>query len=1080
MAVFAGIVISTAVLTGALIIGDSVKLSLKHLVDTRLGNVKYALLSNDRFVRSQLANDISEELNTAAAALMILEGIAVDPETGIRINSVKVNGVDDRFWSLSEIEIPSPGTDEAIINVNLAQKLNVKVGDEFLLRVDRPGKIPMNSLFIEDDKSSVAIRLVVKAIADDNQLGRFSLKSNQAIPDNIFVSLNFLSSEVDLESYANTILVAEGPKQKMTLEKLDQCLRDNWEITDASLKIRDLQDHAEYEILSDRIFIDRQIIQAIQNTGYKAEYLITYLVNSIRSGENQTPYSFVTAASFSELSSDLKENEIVINDWLSDDLNATIGDTISLEYYVIGPFRKLETESKHFVVKRIIPVSSDDIDSTLMPDFPGLADAGSCKEWNTSIPVHLDRIRDKDELYWDLYQGTPKAIIPLQTGINMWGNDYGNYTAVRIDRNHITPDELGHKILSETDPENLRLLFIPVYEQGLNAAHNSVDFGILFLSLSFFVIASGVLLTILLHVLNTESRKEETGVLAALGFSNKLIIRIRFFESAVITIIGGLAGAGVGIFYNFGLLAGLNSVWKDVVRVRILEIYIQPETFITGAVGGMFISMIAIFIITRRKLKLPVVGLLRNVQIFTPSRIKRNKILNTLLTLIGFAGAVSLVIYSLITSVDKNVGLFLSAGGLFLIACVGLLHTYFSSKEKHLPVSFGILHLALKNTRRNKARNVMTIALLALGTFTIIITGANRQTLYGVGNSRSSGTGGFLFWAETTLPVLYNLNTPEGKKETGLADEDILHNVDFLQLNSLDGDDASCLNLNQVAQPRILGVDPVELNNRHAFSFKKLVSNADKDNPWLELKRSYGKDIIPAIADQTVITWGLKKKIGDTLIYLDEQGNRIKLLLIAGLNNSVFQGNVLISDENFRLHFPSAAGSKIMLVDAPSSEGNQLSDLLQSRLVDYGLKITPCSGRLAEFNSVTNTYLSVFMALGGLGVLIGTLGLGIVLLRNMMERKQEMALLIALGYTHKYVMRMVFTENLFLLVTGLVCGLLAAIIGILPSLISPAFTIPGQFIFWLITIIFISGIVWIYFPAKQIINSKLIVALRNE
>ena len=86
---------------------------------------------------------------------------------------------------------------------------------------------------------------------------------------------------------------------------------------------------------------------------------------------------------------------------------------------------------------------------------------------------------------------------------------------------------------------------------------------------------------------------------------------------------------------------------------------------------------------------------------------------------------------------------------------------------------------------------------------------------------------------------------------------------------------------------------------------------------------------------------------------------------------------------------------------------------LTKSLVDYGIEITPTSQRLATFNSVENTYLTVFMALSGLGFIIGTIGLGIVLLRNVYERRQELALMLSLGYSQKQVFKIVFTENFY-------------------------------------------------------------------
>ena len=1081
LAVFVGTVISTAVLTGALIIGDSVKFSLGQLVEKRLGNSKFALHSGDRFFRDQLAYDLSKGLSVASSSLMMLKGIAINPETESRINSVQVVGIDDRFWSMSEIMMPDLKDDEAIISANIARKLNLVMGDEFLLRVENTGVIPMNAPFVKENNTTVAFRIFVKAIAKNEELGRFSLKNNQVAPFNIFLSREYLAEKLDLAGKANTILIAGNKDNGLTKEEINQSLCDHFQLTDAGIKIRDLTNEGKFEVLSERIFIDLPIARSILNLNIRKETILTYLVNTIQFKNNETPYSFVTAASTPLIPSTLREDEIIVNEWLAEDLEVEPGDTILLSYYVIGPLRSLTEKDHAFIIKEIVPAKRKLATNTLMPMFPGLADAGSCSDWNTDIPIDLTRIRDKDELYWDNYGGLPKAFITIKKGLSLWENSFGNYTAIRFDKTDVTYDSLKNSMISNLKPQDINLIFIPVYDNAMNAVNNSVDFGGLFLSLSFFVIAAGILLTILIYTLNTESRKQETGVLSALGFGRRRIIQMRIAESVLAAVVGGLAGSATGIVYNFLIMEGLNSVWQDVVRANMLEVYISTTTLLIGAACGTFIALMSILIVTRRKLKQPVSGLIKNSSFYSFTQIGSSRLFNTIVGITGFAGAGLLLGYSLFTSEVENPGLFLSAGGLFLIGCTALIYLCFSriDRKNHHSVT-GSIHLVFKNAGRNKIRSIATILLLALGTFTIIITGANRKTYIGAENRPESGTGGFLFWAETTMPISYDLNTQTGKSKLGLTHEEILNGVDFIQIQSLDGDDASCLNLNQVQQPRIMAVNPNEFDKRKAFSFATLFNNADPDHPWLTLNRSYGNGVIPAIADQTVITWGLKKKIGDTLVYLNESGNEIKILLIGGLNSSIFQGNVLISDSIFREHFPSAGGSRTMLIDAPVEKENQVLELLETRLTDLGLELTTTSSRLAEFNSVTNTYLTVFMLLGGLGVLIGTFGLGVVLLRNMQERKQELALFMAIGFRKGEIFRLVMAENLFLLITGLVIGFGAATIGILPSLISASFTFPANFVFILIAVIFISGFLWIYFPTRKILKKRLISSLRDE
>jgi len=1107
-AVFLGTVISTAVLTGALVVGDSVRMSLNKLVDVRLGSIRFALQSGDRFVRNELASELGAKLNTPTAALLMVKGIAINPEADARINNAQVVGVDSSFWKLSNVKPFTINAEEAVISENISQKLNLKVGDEFLLRVEKTSVIPLSAPFSKDVDPSVAIRLKVKAVVGDKSMGRFSLKNNQVAPYNVFVSRELLAGKLELVGKSNILLVGNIKdvnslltflrKQESTLDMdsrfcgnedlpqqsvfvLNSEFRKVWKLEDASITIRELSESNRYEVLSERIFIDEPIAKSIFNLNLPHETALTYLVNSIHFKGKETPYSFVTAASSPIVDKTLKNDEILVNDWVAKDLGVKAGDSVLLKYYVIGPLRTIKEVGKSFLVKGIIPIQGKFVDNSFMPLFPGLADAGSCHDWETGVPIDLDKIRDKDEKYWKDFKGTPKALISMNVGLALWGNRFGSYTSIRFDKNSIQLDQLKEKILKSIKPEDVGLAFMPVYEQGLNASNNSVDFGSLFLSLSFFVIAAGILLTVLIYSLNTESRKEEIGILSGLGFDRKLIVRIRFGESILVALLGGIVGALIGVVYNYGLVWGLNSVWQGAVHTSNLEVFVNPITILIGAFSGFALALLSIYLVTRRKLKQPVSVLIKS-SFEVPFRIVRKYLsVSKLIAIISILFAAVMVIYSLTLQGEINAEIFLSAGGIFLVGCIALLNWYLRIVRDRMHTKpLSIVQLALKNAGRNKNRSLTTIALLALGTFSIIITGANRKTYYGVENLRQSGTGGYTYWAEASLPIQYNLNTASGRIKLGLDNEEALKDANLVQINSLDGDDASCLNLNQVQRPRILGVKPDVFDSRSSFSFVSSLSGIDKKHIWLELKKKYGDDIVPAIADQTVITWGLKKSIGDTLVYTNESGKRIKLLLIAGLDNSIFQGNLLIDDSLFVKNFPSTSGSKIMLVDAPLAKQQEISELLSSTLTDYGVDLTPTSTRLAEFNSVENTYLTVFMVLGGLGVIIGTFGLGVVLLRNTLERRSEIALLMAIGYRRNQIFRLIFIENLFMLVAGLVLGVVSAFIGILPSILSPAFTMPIGFISLIVLVIFFSGLVWIYFPTRNALKGNIIKGLREE
>ena len=102
-------------------------------------------------------------------------------------------------------------------------------------------------------------------------------------------------------------------------------------------------------------------------------------------------------------------------------------------------------------------------------------------------------------------------------------------------------------------------------------------------------------------------------------------------------------------------------------------------------------------------------------------------------------------------------------------------------------------------------------------------------------------------------------------------------------------------------------------------------------------------------------------------------------------------------------------------------------------MADLGARVTGTAERLAQFHRVENTYLSTFQTLGGLGLLLGTFGLATVLLRNVLERKRELALLGAVGFRRAHVTTMVVAENVLLLVAGLAAGAVSAALAIAPA-----------------------------------------------
>ena len=166
------------------------------------------------------------------------------------------------------------------------------------------------------------------------------------------------------------------------------------------------------------------------------------------------------------------------------------------------------------------------------------------------------------------------------------------------------------------------------------------------------------------------------------------------------------------------------------------------------------------------------------------------------------------------------------------------------------------------------------------------------------------------------------------------------------------------------------------------------------------------------------------------------------------------------------------------MIDAAPDKESAISEKLTAGLQDFGFEVTPAPRRLALFQNVENTYLSIFQALGGLGLLLGSAGLGVVVLRNVLERRGELALLRAVGWQQSALQRLIFIEHIALAFTGLGIGIAAGLIAIVPSLKQAQS--PVSSLGLTLGLIALSALFWTYLATKIALRGALLDALRNE
>ncbi|MGE5424227.1 MAG: FtsX-like permease family protein, partial [Syntrophothermus sp.] len=359
--------------------------------------------------------------------------------------------------------------------------------------------------------------------------------------------------------------------------------------------------------------------------------------------------------------------------------------------------------------------------------------------------------------------------------------------------------------------------------------------------------------------------------------------------------------------------------------------------------------------------------------------------------------------------------------------------------------------LVVRHLMLHKMRHLGITGLLALGCFTILVTGLNRRENMKY-QGRQTGTGGFLLQAEATLSLPQDIASRSSAYGMDPAEDSVFKSVRLVPVRQLLQSDASCLNLNRVANPTLAGIPVQEFIGRFTF-----IDAPPNQEPWKFLQNELSPGIIPGYIDETVLQWGLGRKTGDTIFYLDDKGTSVGIRISGTLKNSIFQGKILISDSLLLKHFPSSR-QDLLLIDAGPGKEEQLTLKMENLFSDYGLTVIPAVTVLAAFDAVQNTYLSVFLLLGGLGMLIGTAGLCIFFVSDLNRRRKEIAFYHAIGFSDQLIFGIFSSGYFLLLISGITAGCLLSLLTIFLFSLHPVFDLTALIFIMIVFLIGISGI----------------------
>jgi ABC-type lipoprotein release transport system permease subunit len=1111
LAVCLGVAAAVAVLGGALLVGDSVRGSLRDIAISRLGRTQYAVSSAGYF-REALAEDVAAKASVRVAPLLTATASVTHEPSSRRASAVLVYGVDERFWRFHALE-PRDGV---LVSPALARELGAEAGDVLLTRLQKPSAIPLESLFANKDDAAQTVRLTTAGTLARETLGEFSLQPQQAEVRAVFAPLRRLQRDLGVPAKVNALLV-DGVADGSSFERaFDSAVT----LADLGVKVAAGSDGSTMIVESESGIVSETLEKAARDAagtlGLSAMPVFTYLANTIRVGDAEVPYSLVTGVDLRRLldgqhrepaqpaAPDLRplgvpdlrplpgHNDIVLNDWAARELRALIGDTAQLDYYLWDPAAGLRTAQATFRVTAIVPMTGLAADRRLTPEYPGITSARSLADWDPPFPIDLSRVRKQDEQYWDVHRATPKAFIGYDTARELWGTRYGSATSLRftvpVGQDPARPTQAAVRRLDETvTPSSQGLVLVPVRDRALAGSRGATNFGEYFTYFSFFIVVSALLLTTLFFRLGVEQRLRQIGILRAAGYTIAHIRRMLLAEAAIVAAVGSAAGVAGAIAYAEVILYGLRTWWVGAVGTTLLDVHVNPISLAAGAAGGVLTALLCVLLSLRTVARRSPRALLNAFSLEAPPggeprRARRGAAIGTAMALAGLS-----LMAGGFANRAAEVGAFFGAGAALLVSALFFLSSWLRGRGRR-PIAgrgaWAVSRLGFRGAAFRPGRTVLSAALVASAAFIIVSVDAFRRGGGALTTDTRSGTGGFALLATSDVPIAHNLNDAAGRDAAGIQAAELAR-VRFSRFRLRPGEDASCLNLYRPVNPTIIAPERSFIE-RERFSFAATLaeSDAEKANPWLLLDRTFDDGAIPAIADATSLQYVLHASVGDTMSIDTGAAAPLVLRFVGALRDSVLQGELVIGEPHFVRLFPGQQGFRFFLIDAPGvatrEQAAALATVIERELQPFALDAVSTVERLDAFHRVENTYLSTFQALGGLGLLLGTIGLATVLFRNVLERRRELALLRAVGYGTRHVTTMIAAEAVFLLAAGLLAGVICAVVAIAPAWFGHSGRAPGTGLILLLAGVAAAGLLSSVAATRAALRGQVLDALRAE
>lgn len=1010
--------LAAAGVTGGLIVGDSLRASMRALLLDRLQGAELAASPQSPF-RAALANELAASLPQAQVVCAYsTSGFVQRDEASAPVGGFTFLGTDGQAPKLSPREVGVPP--------QLAAELGIHEGDDLLVSVPQWGAWPGSSVFAQrrTDRLVRSVRRTARLLPAGG-FAQFSLSQQQTSPRNLLFDRDSLADLCGAAGKANLLLIGSGSGAPIDLERTAGLLTAAMRLQDAGLQLSSGSDgvfiHSASFLLSPPVIaaIHAAAASTLGQPGAECSvYIADRLV--VPSLGKETSYAVIAAIPDQRL----QDDEIILGSWLAEELAPADHEKVRLDYLVPRSDGSFQTRAVDLRLARVQDVPAA---GRLVPSIRGITDAGRIDAWEAPFPVDLTRVTPRDETYWNERRATPKAFVSPSLLKRIWQEGQGGsgdwLTSIQLGPQ--TPQRLAafeKELLRELQSRGGGISLRDVRQEALAASQGSSDFGSLFAAMSMFLViaAAGIALTV--ARLGIESRASELGLLMACGFTRRKLLAMLAGEMAAAVLLSAAAGVGLAVAYGKALLLLFAHQRQLPWELPPLLLELKPATLAVAAGCCLVVGALAFVSAWRVLVRLSPVQLLRSGSELPASHHQSSGKLAGFSAVLLLGAAVTLALLPRWLKGVSPAAAFLPAAALLLAALLLVHRRWVLRLAARQCFTAGTLIAANLASRRRSSR--LTVSLFAIASF-MLVSIAMQQA----GTSAPEASGGFSLQVSCAVAPGYDLASSAGREKLDFASPDnvLLLGVTIVPLWRQGSGDVSCLNLARPSSATVLGVGD-DLINFSRFQLRTLPAGAG----WAVLRSPRSDGAIPIVGDAESMQWILKRSLGEVFELSRDDGTPLKVCLAGTVEGGLFAGQVLMDKQAMASAFHQLGSPSVFLVDVPPAQEAGVREALLRGLSAFGPQVERVHDRIARVASVQRLYMSFFVMLGAAGLLLGALGQAAVMLRQGFERRGELTVLLAQGFSRRRLQLILAAEQGALLLSGVLIGAIAAL---LPGLV---------------------------------------------